>query len=100
MIACSAGNTQIAQALINKDASVLVSNNSGQTCLHYAASKDRKEICTLLLESGADINAQDNVLNTALHRAASKGNTPIVELFLKWPGVDVNLVDSMGNTPL
>ena len=44
MIASSAGRDEIVSLLIGKDADVNLANQTGQTALHYAASRDRYEV--------------------------------------------------------
>ena len=46
MIASSAGRLQMVKDLIAKEAQVNAVNSTGQTPLHYAASKDHYEVCT------------------------------------------------------
>ena len=58
------------------------------------------KIVRLLLEFGAEINAVDRYGSSALHRAASKGNMKITDLLLNSKGINVNIADSEGNTPL
>ncbi len=53
-----------------------------------------------MLEFGAEINALDRYGSSALHRAASKGNMKILDLLLNTKGINVNIADSEGNTPL
>lgn len=48
-------------------------NATGQTPLHYAASKSFIAIGKKLLENGAHPAVQDQIGSTPLHRAASKG---------------------------
>ena len=51
MIAASAGRFQIVKDLISKEAQVNAVNSTGQTPLHYAASKDRYEVSIIYAES-------------------------------------------------
>ena len=44
MIASSAGRDHIVSMLIGKGADVNMSNDNGQTSLHYAASRNRLEV--------------------------------------------------------
>lgn len=48
MIASSAGRTEIAEILIGLNANIDACNFNGQTCLHYAASRNRFEVIKLL----------------------------------------------------
>lgn len=99
MIAVSAGHREIVELLIGKNADVNLTNNNGQTPLHYAASKNHFEIAQALIKKGASINTRDRLMQTPLHRCASKGIQRMVELFLSAPKININPQDSLGNTP-
>ena len=45
MIASSVGRGDIVTALISRGADVNAINQTGQTSLHYAASKNRDDVC-------------------------------------------------------
>ena len=72
MIASSAGHTSIVSVLIEHNADGTVANHTGQTALHYAASRNRYDIASMLLKSGVGVNAVDSNGATPLHRAASR----------------------------
>jgi 26S proteasome non-ATPase regulatory subunit 10 len=72
MIASSAGHTSIVSVLTEYNADSTIANHTGQTALHYAASRNRYDIASMLLKSGAVVNAADSNGATPLHRAASK----------------------------
>jgi ankyrin repeat protein len=52
--------------------------------------------------NGGDLNSGDYDQRTALHLAASNNNLPAVDWLLRngGPGIDVNVVDRIGLTPL
>ncbi|KAF8773887.1 26S proteasome non-ATPase regulatory subunit 10 like protein [Argiope bruennichi] len=103
MIATFCGCTELFHPFsIREGADVNAINQTGQTALHYAASKNRDEIVRILLANHANINAADNMGSTPLHRAASKGNIKIMKIFLEEYSnqLDLNPRDCVGNTPL
>jgi ankyrin repeat protein len=73
---------------------------TGHTCLMIAACSGNREIFEALLDRGADPyrGYQGDVGGTALDFAAM-GESEIVEAWLA-RGLDVNLADGVGNTPL
>ena len=100
MIAVSSGRENIVDMLIGKNSDVNARNTNGQSCLHYACSKNLTSIAEKLIKHGADVNARDKFGNTPLHRAASKGYNSILKLLLSCKNIEVSCPDSIGNTPL
>ena len=74
------GQTEIADILIAKGASVSVRDRSGATPLHQAALKGNLRIAALLLEHGAAVDARDGDGATPLHAAALAGQVEKIEL--------------------
>lgn len=66
------------------------------------ASSGNELLCDLMLDIGADPRATQGIFTSgesAIHLAAKKGHDAVCE-FLVRHGVDVNLLDSRGRTPL
>ena len=74
-------------------------NQDGDTPLHLAALKGRKDVAELLLSSGASVDARDKRADTPLHVAAEHGSVLIVALLLAH-GADFKAVNDVGLTPL
>ena len=55
----------------------------GNTALHYACDKGRKNVVEFLLENGADSNVADHRGNTPIHNACSINDLSIVHVLLK-----------------
>uniref|UniRef100_A0A0N5AJ51 ANK_REP_REGION domain-containing protein n=1 Tax=Syphacia muris TaxID=451379 RepID=A0A0N5AJ51_9BILA len=101
MISSSAGRAEVVAFLLSlPQVLVNAANTNGQTALHYAASRNHVQIVSLLLKNGANVNAQDKYMATPLHRAASQGHMKVVGLLLDVSGIQVNIRDSSGCSPL
>eukprot|EP00802_Teleaulax_amphioxeia_P018863 Tamp_19073.p1 GENE.Tamp_19073~~Tamp_19073.p1 ORF type:complete len:365 (+),score=95.67 Tamp_19073:40-1095(+) len=75
-----------------------MTNDKGETYLHFAAFKAQPQLVKWLIEKGADCNMQDEKGKTALSRCAS-GDHQCVR-FLLQAGADVDLADKDGISPL
>ncbi|KAK3610919.1 hypothetical protein CHS0354_017400 [Potamilus streckersoni] len=83
--------------LLNTGLSVHCSDSFGIPLLHKARCPASVEY---LLDHGADVNTKDiQSGQNALFRAGADRNVAVVNILLKY-GVDVNLVDKSGRTPL
>ncbi|KAL9063409.1 MAG: hypothetical protein Q9161_009479 [Pseudevernia consocians] len=69
--------------LLGKEADVNAKNYSGQTALHFTASKNNLETARKLLSHGATARAKDKRGQLPLHRAAAIGSVPMVNLMLE-----------------
>jgi 26S proteasome non-ATPase regulatory subunit 10 len=54
-------------------------NDTGQSALHYACSKDHMAIVLALINAEAELNPQDDRGATPLHRAACKVSIFIIK---------------------
>ncbi len=95
-----AGHIGVAEVLIEQGAEVIALGMAGSTPLHLAATFNHVDTATLLIDRGADLLAPRGTFErTPLHEAASKGSIEVLELFVA-RGVDVDVLDSVGFTPL
>jgi ankyrin repeat protein len=112
--AAKAGDAQVIQALLAKNADPKIPTKFGITPLMAAAGLGTKEEDTtarkkteaeaiasikLCLDAGVDVNAADNQGDTALHGAAQKGWDQVVQ-FLVDRGAKLDMKDKRGRTPL
>jgi uncharacterized protein len=112
--AAKAGDAEVIQALLAKNADPKIPTKSGITPLMAAAGLGTKEEDTtarkkteaeaiasikLCLDAGVDVNAADNQGDTALHGAAQKGWDQVVQ-FLVDHGAKLDVKDKRGRTPL
>jgi ankyrin repeat protein len=82
---------------------VNLANASGQTALMLAAMRGYTTVVSSLLKhQELDLNAKDEKGKTALSLAVRQGARAIgvVEILVAKPGIDPNLADEDGNTPL
>ena len=100
--AACAGQEEVAQFLIDKNADINANDGSGRSLLHQAAQAqtDAVKLVALLIAKGADINAKDNSReNTPLHLACYSGNKEVADLLIG-KGADIGVKDKNGHTPL
>ena len=71
----------------------------GNTALHYAVDKSRKESVMWLLSNGANINIQDFRGNSAIHVACSNNDIEMVRLLLS-RNADPNVADLANLRPI
>lgn len=78
-----------------------LSDFSGQTALHFTASKNNLDVARRLLDNKppASTRVKDKRGQYPIHRAAAVGSVPMVELLLKNKS-PINATDVAGQTPL
>lgn len=113
------GHIESSQYLLNNSVNPNIKNKENETPLHIAARKENPELVKLLSlgskkydeskESGKleknnnpliDPNVQNKDGDTALHIASKNGDDEIVAILLTLEGIDLNLQNNQGLTPL
>ena len=77
------GFIPIVQLLVSRRVDVNAQDMYGNTALHYACDKGRKNVVEFLVENGSDPNVVDHRGNTPLHNACSINDLSIVHVLLK-----------------
>ncbi|KAK4043001.1 hypothetical protein C8A01DRAFT_44068 [Parachaetomium inaequale] len=77
------GHDSFARLLIDRAASVSVSDLEGRTALHHAVRRGQEELVQLLIHKGAHVDTWDTSGETPLHAAAERGFAGITSLLLK-----------------
>eukprot|EP00834_Sanchytrium_tribonematis_P001953 NODE_52_length_30984_cov_1.383358.p20 type:complete len:237 gc:universal NODE_52_length_30984_cov_1.383358:26983-26273(-) len=100
LLSCATTNLEIVQLLTyNCKVDLGKTSKTGQSALHFAASKGSIPIAQLLLDNKPDlINAVDKYQQSPLHRCSSVGNRAMVELLCSRGAKQ--LKDSEGNLPI
>ena len=78
---------------------IVSTDGSGNTVLHYAADWEYSDSIKTLLEKGADINAKNANGETCIFNAAKSNNPNIIQLLVDG-GASVKDRDNLGSTPL
>ena len=100
MFAAKHGHLPTLQRLIEKGASVNITDNHGMTPLISAAGRGHLTTVQALLSApGIDINANSLIAATALHMAARLGKDEVVKALIN-KGANINITDNAGVTPL
>ena len=86
--AAVAGQYEIADFLISKNANINAETKKGETPLHLAVSRGRKKIVKLLILNGANVNVRNKYGNTPLHIAKTNGDQGSIKLLEKYGGRD------------
>ncbi|XP_078271281.1 protein phosphatase 1 regulatory subunit 12A-like isoform X5 [Rhinoraja longicauda] len=99
LAACSSGDQDEVEKLLQKGADINYTNVDGLTALHQACIDENLSMVTFLLEHGVDVNQPDNEGWTALHAAASCGFMEITQYLIK-QRASVAAVNSEGELPV
>lgn len=102
-IAASTGNLDIIKAMAthNPSPDPNLQTSTGQTCLHYAVSKNSYQIVEYLLkEMKASTRIKDKKNQLPLHRAAAIGSEKMVQMLVETGKSPLNMTDSFGLSPL
>ncbi|KII70127.1 Osteoclast-stimulating factor 1 [Thelohanellus kitauei] len=67
---------------------------------HESAKRGYTDIIQKCLDYGLPVNCVDSSGSTALYWAACFGQKGIIEMLLKYPGIDVNFKNKIGDTAL
>jgi ankyrin repeat protein len=94
----SSGAVRFAKFLLGIEADPNVRDNRGETPLHYAAERAKKEVVELLLRHGGEVDAQAHDGDTPLHRALVDRHREIATLLIS-TGADVDISNNRGITP-
>jgi ankyrin repeat protein len=101
------GNLEYTNLLLENNVAVNLMNDNGYTPLISAIVNANIPIIRRLLEvPGIDVNSVEDPLNvdepitSALHHAVQLGNTEIINLLLRVPNIQLNILDRNGQTPL
>lgn len=97
-LAAQSNRPEIIALLVEKGASVDITDLQGQTPLFHAAEKGHVESVKQLLSLKADPHHVANTSRTALFGASMNGHAPVIEA-LAAAGADVNFAVS-GSTPI
>ena len=89
--ACSVGNQDIAQLLLEHGADVNGCGKNGSTALIAATSRGHDDIVKMLLKAGSDVDAESPLWigTTLMHACYTRPSESLVQLFLEH-GADVN----------
>lgn len=102
-IAASAGNLEIFMAMALHDPSpdINLKTSTGQTCLHYAVSKNHPYLVEYMLRDlNASTRIKDNKGQLPIHRAAAIGSSRMVSLLAELGKSPIDTTDNYGMTAL
>lgn len=98
---CNLTLENVNQPIEKEKVNINLCNIDGYTALHVAAKFGRVEILRLLLDSGALINVKTyKTRYNVFHIACLYNHIKIVQEILECGGSNIDVQDSLGNTPL
>ena len=96
MLACKKENIRTINVLLNAGANPHISDDSGDTCLHYAVNGVRsEEALDIIISHGVDVNAVNKNIQTALMIACDKRRTDLINILLN-ARANPNITDADG----
>lgn len=99
-LAATHGNVELARLLLEHKADIHKKNATGETPLSLTAVNGHVEMAELLLSKDAKmIDGVNNKGESVLHLAVKRNKLELVKYLIS-KGVNINLKDSEGNTPL
>jgi 26S proteasome non-ATPase regulatory subunit 10 len=107
MISCSLRDassdpSSLVSLLLSRGADANLTNNAGQTALHFTVSKNNLDVARLLIDTGnakPSVRKKDRRQQLPLHRAAAIGSIPMMKLLVENRS-PVNATDVDGMTAL
>ena len=94
------GHEKVVKVLLENGAKLDQQSHNNFTALHHATYNNHAIIVRHIIERGPDINRQEGDWGTALHIAAGQGQVAIAKLLLSCADIEINAMNSFGNTPL
>ncbi|BFZ09863.1 hypothetical protein BsWGS_12904 [Bradybaena similaris] len=99
LAACSSGDKEEVEKLLQRGADINTANVDGLTALHQACIDDNLEMVEFLVEKGADVDVCDNEGWTPLHATASCAFTEIARYLINH-NANVAAVNNDGDLPI
>eukprot|EP01062_Namystynia_karyoxenos_P064816 TRINITY_DN5794_c0_g1_i6.p1 TRINITY_DN5794_c0_g1~~TRINITY_DN5794_c0_g1_i6.p1 ORF type:complete len:741 (+),score=243.17 TRINITY_DN5794_c0_g1_i6:78-2300(+) len=100
------GDVELVGKLLELGASIREPDRWRNTAIHWAAQHASAELLQRVCQTDdkrngeLDVNQQNAQQNTALHKACAWGHQPNVRILLAIPGVNQNVANTRGRTPL
>jgi len=91
--------TKVVTVLLDNGADPNLTDERGNSALHFAAAKGMTEVIPNLIENKANIDLQNGIGDTPLHRAAKSNKVEAVSLLIQY-GADLNKENNKGETAL
>lgn len=98
--ACNRKDFEAMQAALGKGGNIDFANVQGTTQLQAAVRSHRLDVIKWLMERGANPSMQNLTGDTALHDAAKREDPEALRILLTRRGVGVDVVNTLGSTPL
>ncbi len=99
-LACGSGYLNVAQYLVDRGANVNHLDKTQNSVFSWAASKGHQACAWLVYARGADPNSVDAKQRSALHYCVFKNNPEMVRFLVGLENINLNLINSFGETPL
>lgn len=99
-MAVTRGEQMFQMFFARKDVDINSQSRRAETALYQAIQRDRLSVAKILLDAGADPNISNWEDQTPLGWAAAEGKEDAMELLLKQSGININHVQTSGQSPV
>ncbi|XP_062614849.1 E3 ubiquitin-protein ligase MIB2-like isoform X2 [Saccostrea cucullata] len=99
LISVRRGHKEVVQLLLDRGANPDITNNNGQTAVHIAVQREKKDILRIL-QKKSDFNITDKLGDSPVSDAITIGDPEIIDIVFNWPRINLEFKNKLGFSPI